>query len=197
MNTTDFNNIPELEEMRSQLHLLKEQVSQQKIVSDEMMRKITSKRITKINREGRISIFISIVIMPFIAINLYHMGVSLPFTIVTILFMLVAASFSFYSRIGINPEAVINGNLVETHKKMLRYKLLCNRWLLGVIPFLVIWFCWFLLELIGVNNDFSQGAIMGGCVGAVIGTICGTIYYKKSQANLNSAIEEINELIKE
>lgn len=197
MNTTDFNNIPELEEMRSQLHLLKEQVSQQKIVSDEMMRKITSKRITKINREGRISIFISIVIMPFIAINLYHMGVSLPFTIVTILFMLVAASFSFYSRIGINPEAVINGNLVETHKKMLRYKLLCNRWLLGAIPFLVIWFCWFLLELIGENNDFSQGAIMGGCVGAVIGTICGTIYYKKSQANLNSAIEEINELIKE
>ena len=179
MNTTDFNNIPELEEMRSQLHLLKEQVSQQKIVSDEMMRKITSKRIT------------------FIAINLYHMGVSLPFTIVTILFMLVAASFSFYSRIGINPEAVINGNLVETHKKMLRYKLLCNRWLLGVIPFLVIWFCWFLLELIGENNDFSQGAIMGGCVGAVIGTICGTIYYKKSQANLNSAIKEINELIKE
>ena len=125
------------------------------------------------------------------------MGVSLPFTIVTILFMLVAASFSFYSRIGINPEAVINGNLVETHKKMLRYKLLCNRWLLGVIPFLVIWFCWLLLELIGENNDFSQGAIMGGCVGAVIGTICGTIYYKKSQANLNSAIEEINELIKE
>ena len=46
MNTTDFNNIPELEEMRSQLHLLKEQVSQQKIVSDEMMRKITRKRIT-------------------------------------------------------------------------------------------------------------------------------------------------------
>ena len=197
MNTTDFNNIPELEEMRSQLHLLKEQVSQQKIVSDEMMRKITSKRITKINREGRISIFISIVIMPFIAINLYHMGVSLPFTIVTILFILVAASFSFYSRIGINPEAVINGNLVETHKKMLRYKLLCHRWLLGVIPFLVIWLCWFLLGLIGENNDFSQGAIMGGCVGAVIGTIYGTIDYKKSQANLKSAIEEINELIKE
>ena len=135
MNTTDFNNIPELEEMRSQLHLLKEQVSQQKIVSDEMMRKITSKRITKINREGRISIFISIVIMPFIAINLYHMGVSLPFTIVTILFMLVAASFSFYSRIGINPEAVINGNLVETHKKMLRYKPLAAILRNGKTPF--------------------------------------------------------------
>lgn len=197
MNTTNINNTPELEEMRNQLHLLKQQVSQQQIVSDEMMRKVTSKRLTKINREGTISAIISVIIVPLITFNLYNMGISMLFTIVTILFMLVAAGFSFYSRRGINPEAVINGNLVETRKKILRYKKLCNRWLLYVIPFLVIWFCWFLLELADKNDDFSHGALLGGCIGAAIGTIFGTIYYRKSQSNLNSAIEEINELIKE
>ena len=197
MNTTEINNMTELEEMRNQLLLLKQEVGRQEIVNEKLMRTVTSRRLSKINKEGRVSAILSLIIVPAITLNLYHMGLSIAFTIITVLFMLVGAGFSFYRRRGINPSDVINGNLVETKKKMLRYKKLCNRWLFGVIPFLVVWFVWFILELVGQTGDFFSGAILGGCVGAALGTICGTIYYKKSKANLNSAIEEINELTKE
>lgn len=197
MNEIYDNNMMELEEMREQLNLLKQKLSEQEIVSEKLMRKVTSERLSKINNEGRITVAVAAIFAPLNVFILRDAGLSTVFIIVTTIYFLVCAVFSIYSRKGINPNDVINGNLIETHKKMVKYKTLCNRWLMGVIPFLVLWFGWFLMELNNSGSGPDKSSMIGGCVGAVIGTIFGTLYYKKSQKNLNDAIQEIEDLTKE
>lgn len=199
MNETyhDNNSMMELEEMRAQLSLLKQKLNEQEIVNDKMMRKVTSARLSKINRESTIASIFTALFIPLNTFILYQVGASVPFIIVTTLYLLVCILFSAYSRRGINPDDVIYGNLISTKKKMIRYKTLCNRWLMGVIPFLVLWIGWFMLELSAWGSTFNRGAMVGAAVGTIIGTVCGIIYYNKSQKNLNEAIREIEELAKE
>ncbi len=197
MNEINDNNIQELNEMRNQLCLLKQKLNEQEIVNEKLMRKVTSERLSKINREGKIYSIIAAICVPINYLILQMAGTSTAFNIVTILFLLVCIGVSVYSRRGINPEDVINGNLVTTKKKMLSYKTLCNKWLIGVTPFLLVWFGWFMYELAADDSDFNTGAIVGGCVGAVVGTICGIIYHKKSMKNIDNAIQEITELTNE
>lgn len=197
MNEINDNNIQELNEMRNQLCLLKQKLNEQEIVNEKLMRKVTSERLSKINREGKIYSIIAAICVPINYLILQMAGTSTAFNIVTILYLLVCIGVSVYSRRGINPEDVINGNLVTTKKKMLSYKTLCNKWLIGVTPFLLVWFGWFMYELAADDSDFNTGAIVGGCVGAVVGTICGIIYHKKSMKNIDSAIQEITELTNE
>lgn len=197
MNEIYDNNMMELEEMRGQLNLLKQKLSEQEIVSEKLMRKVTSERLSKINNEGRIAVAVAAIFAPLNVFIFQDLGLSTAFIIVSTVYFLVCAGFSLYSRRGINPDDVIYGNLVETHRKMVKYKTLCNRWLMGVIPFLVLWFGWFLMELNNGGSGPDKGSMIGGCVGAVIGTIFGTLYYKKSQKNLNDAIQEIEDLTKE
>lgn len=197
MNEINDNNIQELNEMRNQLCLLKQKLNEQEIVNEKLMRKVTSERLSKINREGKIYSIIAAICVPINYFILQIAGTSTAFNIVTILFLLVCIGVSVYSRRGINPEDVINGNLVTTKKKMLSYKALCNKWLIGVTPFLLLWFGWFMYELAADDSDFNTGAIVGGCVGAAVGTICGIIYHKKLMKNIDSAIQEITELTNE
>lgn len=194
MNEINDNNIQELNEMRNQLCLLKQKLNEQEIVNEKLMRKVTSERLSKINREGKIYSIIAAICVPINYLILQMAGTSTAFNIVTILYLLVCIGVSVYSRRGINPEDVINGNLVTTKKKMLSYKALCNKWLTGVAPFLLVWFGWFMYELAADDSDFNTGAIVGGCVGVAVGTICGIIYHKKSMKNIDSAIQEITEL---
>lgn len=197
MNEINDNNIQELNEMRNQVCLLKQKLNEQEIVNEKLMRKVTSERLSKINREGKISSIIAAICLPINYFILQIAGTSTAFNIVTILYLLVCIGVSVYSRRGINPEDVINGNLVTTKKKMLSYKALCNKWLIGVTPFLLVWFGWFMYELAADDSDFNIGAIIGGCIGAAVGTIYGIIYHKKSTKNIDNAIQEITELTNE
>ncbi len=197
MNNISNNDMTELENMRNQLNILKQKLDEQKIVNDRLMRKVTSERISKINKEGKIYAILTTFYIPINVFILWKIGMSVAFDIVTNLFLIVCLVFSIYSRRGINPDDVINGSLVELKKKMLKYKSLGNKWLMIGIPFLAVWFCWFMLELYDGGSDFNKGAMIGGCIGAVIGSVCGAIYYHKSKKNLDSAIQEINDLTKE
>ena len=127
MNEINDNNIQELNEMRNQLCLLKQKLNEQEIVNEKLMRKVTSERLSKINREGKISSIIAAICLPINYFILQIAGTSTAFNIVTILYLLVCIGVSVYSRRGINPEDVINGNLVTTKKKMLSYKALCKQ----------------------------------------------------------------------
>ena len=197
MNEIYDNNMMELEEMRGQLNLLKQKLSEQEIVSEKLMRKVTSERLSKINNEGRIAVAVAAIFAPLNVFILRDAGLSTVFIIVTTIYFLVCAGFSLYSRRGITPDDVIYGNLVETHRKMVRYKTLCNRWLMGVIPFLALWFGWLMYELYKQGQEMYRESMLGACIGLAIGSICGIIYYHKSKKNLNDAIQEINDLTKE
>ncbi|MDO4970666.1 MAG: hypothetical protein Q4E41_01050 [Bacteroidales bacterium] len=197
MNEIYDNNMMELEEMRGQLNLLKQKLSEQEIVSEKLMRKVTSERLSKINNEGRIAVAVAAIFAPLNVFIFQDLGLSTAFIIVSTVYFLVCAGFSLYSRRGINPDDVIYGNLVETHRKMVRYKTLCNRWLMGVIPFLALWFGWLMYELYKQGQEMYRESMLGACIGLAIGSICGIIYYNKSKKNLNDAIQEINDLTKE
>lgn len=197
MNEANNNSLHELDDMRSQLNLLKQKLNKEEIVNEKLMRKVTSERLSKIKRDNKITALLTAVFTPVNIYILCEVGMSVPFTIVTTLYMLLCLWMSVYSRRGINPADVINGNLVTTKKNMLRYKSLSNRWLMCAIPFLLIWFSWLIYELSAFATDFNKGAIAGGCIGAVAGTVLGIIYYRKSKKNLDSAIQEITELTKE
>lgn len=197
MNQSNDKSLHELNDMRSQLNLLKEKLDKQKIVNENLMRKVTSERLYKINRDGKITAVLTAIFAPFNIFILCEVGMSVAFTIVTTIYLLLCILMSVYSRRGINPSDVINGDLVTTKRNMLKYKSLSNKWLMCAIPFLIVWFSWFMYELSADASDFNEGAIVGGCIGAVAGTALGTIYYRKSKKNLDSAIQEITELTNE
>ena len=187
----------DLEEMRAQLALLNKKLENETIINEKLMRGVMKDKVRKINRDIWVAVAGCVLGMASMLLLSFLCHFSLVFFIVTQLYFVLAAVYSYYARRGINRIAVLEGNLVELGVKVAKMRHLNALWLRFGIPFSVIWFVWFLYEFSVSGNEDTEMLIESGIIGGVIGAIVGYIKYKHTQKNAREIIDSIKELTKE
>ena len=103
-----------LDEMRSQIAILKEKVDKQDIVNDKLMHRVINTRTDDIKRKMRVAVIcglITIAISPWVFHH--NLGLSWLFVIVTDIFMVYCMSMEIYYKRMISNKALMNASILE------------------------------------------------------------------------------------
>lgn len=188
-----INDNIELEQMREQLSVLKGKLDKEMIVNDRMMRKIMRQKVKSIKRYSWTIRTIILLGIPYCTwCFMYLLRMSVWFTLVTDIFMIIALVYTYFMHRGINEKELMEGDLIEVRSKMLRMKHMQANWLKFGIPFIILWLAWFVIENMNVAD--AQYILIGGGVGGVIGGIIGTMNYRKTRRMATEIIKQIEEL---
>ena len=190
----------ELQEMREQLNLLNRKLEKEHILNEQILRKSMHKDIAKMRRWEKWSGLAAPVFMvPFVILMYTFLHLSLTFTLVTYVLFCLVSVFTWYKWKKLDRNELLSGNLIEASQKLLRIHRFNTKWTLYSIPLLILWFCWFYMELKMARGDASvlNGAFIGGIVGGIIGGCCGLFAHLKVQRTLKETIKDIENLTTE
>ena len=135
---------------------------------------------------------VTVVAVPYCAGLFWWMHLSLAFTVVTVLFLVVAIVYTFYAHRGIRTSELINCSTAEVTQRIGRMKLLYARWLRFSIPFIICWLAWAAYEvmtLAGVSADERKGILVGGAIGGIVGGVLGYVMYRRTQRLASEILE--------
>lgn len=182
-----------IDEMKVQLQLLRHKLNDQKIVNDRLLQQIINRNVRRINRDTLIMTIVTVVAVPYCAGLFWWMHLSLAFTVVTVLFLVVAIVYTFYAHRGIRTSELINSSTAEVTQRIGRMKLLYARWLRFSIPFIICWLAWAAYEvmtLAGVSADERKGILVGGAIGGIVGGVLGYFNYRRTQRLASEILEQ-------
>lgn|SRR5574344_392151 len=182
----------ELEQMREQLSVLKGKLDKEAIVNDRLMRKIMKQKVKSIKQHGRAIIILTCVFIPYCTWVFTNMHMSVWFTAVTDIFMLTALIYDYFAYKNIQSNELMEGDLIDVKRKMIRFKRKQADWLKIGIPFIILWLAWFAIE--NMNHADAKFVLIGGIVGGVIGACIGFKYYLKIRRMATEVISQIDEL---
>ncbi len=188
-----MDNSFDLQQLKAQFEILNNKLNQQQIVNERIIRASVNSKVRSINRDGRAMVGIAVAGCVAIVADHYLVNWSWPFTIVTILFMLVAIYYNIKMRRGINSEGALSSDLIDMRLRALRLRRMQNRWLWFSIPFIVVWLGWLVMETMKVNTN-PMPLLIGCGVGFVIGSIVGVRQYLRTQRQAADIIADIDNL---
>lgn len=139
-----MENLNELETMRLQMGVLKRRLEQQTVINDRILRRAVSGNTSWIRRWYVVSIVVSLLMVPYSLIGFRYVGYTLAFSVVTCLFMLTAAGYTYYNMKALNRDFLMEENLVEACQGIARARKMDADWLKFGIPTLILWLVWFL-----------------------------------------------------
>lgn len=189
----------ELEEMRSQISILKQQLEKQNIVNDTHIRNSMKSKASDINRTVRITIFAGVFALVYCTWFFYHLDFSLAFVVSTAVMLTVCVGLTIAQKVTLGRLDFSRGNLVETAKSLGKVKKHYSEWHRVAIPMLVIWFGWIMYEVITnmgpgpMTIGFCCGAVVGGIIGGIIGIRVNRKVVRKA----TEILDQIEELYKE
>lgn len=189
----------ELEEMRQQLALLKDKLSQQEIVNEQIVRKAVTGKINALARMRRVKRFWLVACIIFVPVMLIK-AIGLPawFAIATDVFFAFSLFYHEYYMDGIDDHNLSTRGLLQVSQRAARLKRQTKRWLFIGIPLLLVWmatFCYL------INNytwfEIADNEIAIGLVtGLIVGALLGFLMYSKQQRmvdDLQDAIDDMQE----
>ena len=189
-NNTLFSH--ELEEMRMQINLLKEQLDKQTIVNDRHIRHSMKVKATDLSRIIRRTIFGGIFAVLYCPMIFIRMDFSPAFVIVTTVMLAACFASTVYQYRCVKKVDFSQGNLVEIAESVGKLRKHYAQWTKIAAPLIIIpWFGWLMYESYNINGQtgvvFSIGAAIGGIVGGVIG-------YSINRKVINKADEILSQL---
>lgn len=195
-NNTLFSH--ELEEMRKQINLLKEQLDKQTIVNDRHIRHSMKVKATDLSRIIRRTIFGGIFAVLYCPMIFIRMDFSPAFVIVTTVMLAACFAITVYQYRYVKKVDFSQGNLVEIAESIGKLKKHYAQWTKIIAPLIIIpWVGWLVYESYILNGQtgiaFSIGAVVGGIIGGVVG-------YNINRKVINKADEilaQLEELQKE
>lgn len=195
-NNTLLSN--ELEQMRSQISMLKQKLEQQTIVNDMHIRNSMKSNISDLNRTVRATIFAGIFAVVFAPVTFYIQGASLAFVISTAVMLAVCLGLTIVQKINLGKMMDLSqGNLVETAEKLSKVRTHYKDWYKIAIPMLLAWGGWMIYEMVqvlGVDSPTAVGFYSGAGVGLIIGGIIGGRINRKVVNKANEILSQIAEL---
>ena len=203
MEDLNINTI-ELEQMRSQMSLLKDKLDKQEIINERLMRQAMNKRMSWIKNY----ILFEIILVPFLLLLFgamtYALGLSWIVFAYLAVMLIVDVTADYYIN-HVDKNELLSGNLVEASRKLVRMKKL-RAWsfFLSLIA-VIVWVVLFLLDLKRVAgsfehdfmNGFATGGFFGGIVGGIIGIIIAFIIFHKMQRTNDDVIAQIDAITAE
>ena len=188
----------ELEQMRSQIGMLKQKLEQQAIVNDMHIRNSMKSKISDLNRTVGGTIFIGIFAVLFAPMTFYMQGCSLTFVIATAAMLAVCLGLTIVQKINLGRMADLSqGNLVETAERLSRIRAHYKEWYKIAIPMLLVWVGWMIYEMVqvlGVESPTAIGFYCGAGVGLLIGGVIGARINRKVVRQANEILAQIEEL---
>ena len=188
----------ELEQMRSQIGMLKQKLEQQTIVNDRHIRNSMKSKISDLNRTVRGTIFVGIFAVVFAPMTFYINGCSLAFIIATAVMLAVCLGLTIVQKINLGSMMDLSqDNLVETARKLSKVRTHYKEWYKIAIPMIIVWGGWMIYEMVnvlGVDSPTAIGFYCGAGVGLIIGGIIGTRINRKVVHQANEILAQIEEL---
>lgn len=187
-----------LDEMRSQIAILKEKVDKQSVVNEHLIHKVINSRTGDIRRKLMVSVFCGLIVVLIGPYAFHHvLGVSWPFILLTDAFMLYCMCMEFYYKRMITDKAMMCGSLLEVAQRMSGFKSGYKRYtLINIFVLLPIWVIWLLVEVyFHFQNDpelfWSYASGLG--IGLVVGGFVGLCLYFRIIDNAEKIIRDIQE----
>ena len=188
----------ELEQMRSQIGMLKQKLEQQTIVNDRHIRNSMKSKISDLNQTVRGTIFVGIFAVVFAPMTFYINGCSLAFIIATAVMLAVCLGLTIVQKINLGRMMDLSqGNLVETAEKLSKVRTHYKEWYKIAIPMIIVWVGWMIYEMVnvlGVDSPTAIGFYCGAGVGLIIGGIIGARINRKVVQQANEILVQIEEL---
>ena len=187
-----------LEELRQQFSILKEQLNKQEIVSDHLLRETMKTKRNRINSTKRMCYVCAVVAFVMTPFNFFTHAWGLAFSIVTCLLMLFCAAATYYVHKPVDNLNFMKDDFSTVARVMARFKKQYNQWtwcfsLILIIPW-IVWACY----------DFAWKGVPEGTnhwkmlipliIAAVVGGIIGYLYHRKA---VNAAQDIIDQIEKE
>ena len=188
----------ELEQMRSQIGMLKQKLEQQTIVNDRHIRNSMKSKISDLNRTVRGTIFAGIFAVVFAPMTFYINGCSLAFIIATAVMLAVCLGLTIVQKINLGRMTDLSqSNLIETAEKLSKTRTHYKEWYKIAIPMLLGWVGWMIYEMvnaIGIESPTAIGFYCGAGVGLIIGGVIGARINRKVVQQANEILAQIEEL---
>ena len=188
----------ELEQMRSQIGMLKQKLEQQAIVNDTHIRNSMKSKISDLNRTVLGTIFVGIFAVIFAPMTFYIQGCSLLFVIATAVMLAVCLGLTIAQKINLGKMTDLSqSNLVETAEKLNKTRTHYKEWYKIAIPMILVWVGWMIYEMvntIGIESPTAIGFYCGAGVGLLIGGIIGFRINRKVVRQANEILAQIEEL---
>lgn len=188
----------ELEQMRSQIGILKQKLEQQAIVNDMHIRNSMKSKISDLNRTVRGTIFVGVFAVLFAPMTFYMQGCSLIFVAATAVMLAVCLGLTIVQKINLGKMADLSqGNLVETAERLSKIRTHYKEWYKIAIPMILLWVGWMIYEMVqvlGVESPTAIGFYSGAGVGLLIGGIIGARINRKVVRQANEILSQIEEL---
>ena len=187
-----------LDEMRSQIAILKEKVDKQAIVNDDIMHKVINTRTGDIKRKMRVAVICGLITIAISPWAFHHnLGLSWWFIIVTDIFMIYCMSMEIYYKRMVSDNALMNSSVLEVAQRMSHFKTCYKRYtMINIFVLLPIWVIWLLVEVylqFSDNMEVFWSYAIGLGVGIVIGGILGLRLFFRIIDNANQVIKELKE----
>lgn len=187
-----------MEQFRSQMAILKQKLEHQTIVNDKLIRQAVSSKIRSINRKYLISLFATLFGGPYIWWFFAHYGYTVALAVFTSVFFIIAFVYTLRNWLLMRRNDALSTDLVQTLQAAIKAKRRDARWLWVGIPFLIIWYAWFIFETCRlVAPGRIKEMVIGSVIGAVIGLSWGLHMHFKSQRQYKEIIAQINDITKE
>lgn len=188
----------ELEQMRTQIGMLKQKLEQQAIVNETHIRNSMKSKISDLNRTVGGTIFAGIFAVLFAPLTFYAQGCSLTFVIATAIMLAVCLGLTIVQKINLGKMSDLSqGNLIETAEKLSKVRTHYKEWYKIAIPMLLIWVGWMVYEMvnaIGIESPTAIGFYCGAGVGVMIGGLIGARINRKVVNKANEILSQIEEL---
>ena len=190
----------ELEEMRSQIGILKDKLEKQNIINEQHIRKSMKSKMSDINRTITMTIFLGIFALVYCTWFFWSQGCSVAFTTATAVMLAVCLALTILQRVGLGRIDLSAGNLVETAEKLSKVRVHYKNWYKISVPMILAWLVWLGFEMwniLGTETSYAIGFYCGAFVGVIFGGIIGMRINRKIIRNATEILEQIKELQKE
>lgn len=189
------NNFTELEELRSQMAVLKDKLSREEIVSERLLRQTMKGHVRFINSQAWVSGAACVAVILMMPGLSQEFGLSIWLVIFTAVMMLFSMGATIFYHRGVSPD-MMNGNLLQVAKRMRKLKNDYKNWKYIGYPMAAIWSVWFSAEIVltsAVNRTMAMSLLSGLLVGGIAGVIIGLKMQKKTLTTIDEIISQIED----
>ncbi|MBO5108844.1 MAG: hypothetical protein J6B97_10495 [Bacteroidales bacterium] len=189
----------ELEQMRSQIGILKDKLEKQNIVNEQHIRNSMKSKMSSINRTIAGTIVAGAFALPYCTWFFWSQDLSKLFIVATAIMLTVCLGLTILQQVRLKNLDFSGSNLVETAEQLSKVKKHYSEWHWVALPMIIIWLGWLMYEMISKlgNEPYVIGFCCGAAVGAIIGGIIGFRINRKVIRKTGEILEQIEELQRE
>ena len=186
------------EEMRNQYAILKEQLNNQEIINDRLLRESMKLRKKDIQYTKKTVYGCALFCLILYPLTYYWDIWSLAFTITTCVLVMISSIATYYMHKPVDELNLMNDDLATVARVMAKFKKQYDNWLHYATPALLIpWGIWGCYEIGWMHAPEGSNPwilIIPLIIGGVIGALIGLKYHHKA---VNAAQDIINEIEKD